>query len=489
MLTAAFRVDASTTLGSGHIRRCATLAECLRERGLSTHFLCRELPGNACDWLIARGHTVHRLAADIDADADINASRAILEHLGGVDCLVVDHYGLDASWESSLRPYARRLLVIDDLSNRDHDCDLLLDQNYLPDSETRYSTHLPASATCLIGPRYALLPPDFAARRPKTTRPVSTIRKVQVCFGGSDPQGHTLAALSALAPVATRLSQIDVVVGSACPHFAAIATATAALPNARLLRDAANMAELLSDVDLAIGGGGTMNWERACLGTPALTFGIADNQRPGLTALIADGYVVGNPVLHPGDPEPIAAWLNVLLSAPELIGGYSQRAMTLVDGYGTLRVADHLYATRLQFRPVTPADTQSLRAWRNAPEVRKYSLDTREIAADEHATWLARTLADPQRILVIAELAGQPVGVARFDLNASQATISVFRIQDAPLRLALVRQASDWLLQAKPEIRRIVAEVVSGNHASLAAFANAGYRPFKHTLVLDRSPT
>ena len=82
--------------------------------------------------------------------------------------LVVDHYGLDATWETRLLAglagdAAPRLLVIDDLADRPHQADLLLDQNVFgPDTEARYTVLVPAHCRQLLGPHYALLGPEYA---------------------------------------------------------------------------------------------------------------------------------------------------------------------------------------------------------------------------------------------------------------------------------------------------------------------------------------
>src|SRR5690606_21453679 len=57
----AFRVDASVDIGIGHLARCLTLADALRDGGSECHFLCRDLKGHRMDMVHARGHKVHVL--------------------------------------------------------------------------------------------------------------------------------------------------------------------------------------------------------------------------------------------------------------------------------------------------------------------------------------------------------------------------------------------------------------------------------------------
>lgn len=482
-----FRADASTAIGAGHVARCATLAGELAARGATVRFLCREQAGDYCDWLERQGFAVSRLQA-ASAEEDIEQSRQALAALAPVDWLVVDHYGLDQHWQSALRPFAERLMAIDDRPWRAHDCDLFLDQNFAPGAAEAYRRLLPRTADCLLGPRYALLRPEFLAARNKATPRDGGVRRLLVCFGGSDPHGHTLATVRALHAHAHRLTRIDVVVGPANPAADEIAAVCMGFPSIRMHRPANDLAGLLAEADLAIGAGGTMNWERACLGVPSLAFGIADNQRPVLEALLEGGHVVGESDMAVPDPARIAGWLAILLDNPPLLRGLSARSAALVDGLGVRRVADRLLPAAMDFRPASAADSADLLRWRNDPAIRAVSLDIGEIDAATHSAWLSRTLADPQRLLLIAERGRQALGVIRFDLAPPQAVISVYRVpgQDAP---GLVHRATDWLRRQHPEIRRIVAEVRPDNATSLAAFRGAGYIDVKNTLVNELEPS
>ncbi|WP_084637607.1 UDP-2,4-diacetamido-2,4,6-trideoxy-beta-L-altropyranose hydrolase [Paludibacterium yongneupense] len=488
MPTIVFRADASTTVGAGHIVRCATLAHELSARGARVVFICRETTGNFCAWLAEQKFDVHRLSGgDADWRIDALGTREIVDTLGKVDWLVVDHYALDARWERALRVAGvAKVAVIDDLDNREHDCDLLLDQNYSVEGAERYRKHVPAEATVLLGPSFALLAPQFRIQRTLATARLGAVRRVIVCFGGADSANFTAATLQALAEYAGGLERIDVVAGAANPHRATLETLCRQLPNTVLHPPTDTLAELMAEADLAIGAGGTMNWERACLGLPTLAFGIADNQAPVLDALLEGGYVLGCSRLQEPDVGIMGAWLASALSSPALLHGISKRGLGLVDGQGVLRVADHLMPVVLTFQPATSADSADLLCWRNHADIRRASLDSHEIGSELHESWLARTLEDPNRILLIARLGGRPVGVVRFDLALPDALVSVYRVPGTQtVRCGLVSQASAWLRRCRPDVRRIVAEILPANSASLAAFSAAGYRGCKFTFVLD----
>jgi UDP-2,4-diacetamido-2,4,6-trideoxy-beta-L-altropyranose hydrolase len=344
MTPVVFRADASIVIGSGHVERCATLAGELTARGADVRFLCREMPGHYCDWLEQRGFDVRRLHGEnVEIDDDIAQCRAALAEIGIVDWLVVDHYGLDARWETALRPMSRNILVIDDKADRAHDCDLMLDQNIAVGTADPYAGLLPCDAKRLLGPHYALLRPEFSAARATSSLRQTRdggVRRILVCFGGSDPQRHTVATLHALRAFASRLERIDVVVGRANPDQAAIVAACAELPGAVIHSPANDMAALLAGADLAIGAGGTMNWERACLGVPTLAFAVAENQSKLLAALFETGCAIGQECVREPDEQIIVGWINCMLESPSLLRGLAQRSASLVDGLGTRRVAD-----------------------------------------------------------------------------------------------------------------------------------------------------
>ena len=165
----AIRVDSSSQIGSGHVMRCLTLSDNLRERGADVVFVCREHVGHLCGFIEEKGYRVQRLPAPVDVctgldwnrhaswlgvsrEQDADETLEVLRGGGPYDWLIVDHYALDQKWEQCLRPMTRWLMVIDDLADRSHDCDLLLDQNYYPDQDRRYESRVPNGCEKLLGP-------------------------------------------------------------------------------------------------------------------------------------------------------------------------------------------------------------------------------------------------------------------------------------------------------------------------------------------------
>lgn len=297
------RADASVAIGSGHVMRCLTLARVLRDQGAKVQFASRLLAGNLCDFIASCGFEMHHLPDSIPAGIVDKESMAFavdwqrdadeMRHAARVvqDWLVVDHYGLDAHWERRMRGCAKRILVIDDLANRSHDCEILLDQNYFLSPEGRYDGKVPQSCQLLLGPCFALLAPQYDQAALSLRLRDGHVRRVLVFFGGSDPTGETLKALDAIRILAWPDVHFDVVVGAGNPQKELIKSRCAELSNIAYYCQTPDMAQLCSLADVALGAGGSANWERFKLGLPSIVVVTADNQRETVDALEAGRYI------------------------------------------------------------------------------------------------------------------------------------------------------------------------------------------------------
>lgn len=432
----AIRADASLDIGSGHVMRCLTLAQVLQERGAQVHFVCRAHPGHFGDYLRARGFAVSMLpmaagwrgprSADAPAHAGLlgadwqDDAAATLAALAGVapDWVVVDHYALDARWETAMRACGARIMALDDLGDRVHDCDVLLDQNY-PPRRARYAGLAGPGCRLLLGPTYALLRHEFAFQRARATMRAGAIGRVFVFFGGVDQPNLTARALKALRQAGGGALALDVVIGKDNPHSAEIDALCAAWPGARLHRQVDNMAELMARADLAIGAGGATSWERCCVGLPSLIVTIAANQEPATRALVRDGLAFDGGSSDSATVDSLCALLAPLLAQPQAVHALALRTWHLVDGAGAGRVAQVLSAPALRLRPATPADVGLYYDWANDEDVRAQSFNQAPIDYDAHAAWFAQRLASPDSLLLLAQDAQlDPVGQVRFDKMA-----------------------------------------------------------------------
>jgi len=349
-----FRSDASVQIGTGHVMRCLTLAEALRENGTECLFLCRPHQGHLMDLISARGHRVKALPAfgpesagwtprpgpphaawlGTDQATDAADSLRALEGEERAAWLVVDHYALDREWQTALRPVCDRLMVIDDLADRPHDCDLLLDPN-IGRSEADYTGLVPDGVRILLGPRYALLRPEFAAHRAESLarRAQPELRRLLVTLGGVDKDNITCQVLDALdASALTEALEITVVMGPHAPWLAAVRERAQTMRRpTRVLVGVSDMARLMTESDLAIGAAGSTAWERCCLGLPTIQLVLAENQREAALAFSRLDAAVSMPSLA-GLHEGLSHVIRAL--HPDRLRALSNASARICDGRG-----------------------------------------------------------------------------------------------------------------------------------------------------------
>lgn len=341
-MNAIIRTDASINIGTGHLMRCLTLADELKQRGADISFICREEPGNLIDFIESKGYKVYHLPPGIDIQKD---SRLCVDHLKerkDINWLIVDHYELGAEWESFCRNFTNRIMVIDDLANRQHDCDLLLDQN-LSFNEERYKGLLPDRCIQLLGPEYVLLRPQFRRVRESSRTRNGKVKRILVFMGGADHNNLTCKVLQALRILNCSELIIDVVIGASNLHRDEIEKLSSRIPNTSCHFNVNNMAELMEHADLSIGAAGTTSWERCCLGLPSLTIIIADNQKDIACSLDKEGCCINLGWYEETKAEDIRNCIEDLLRNSERLISMSKKNLNLVDGLGSERVSEVLF--------------------------------------------------------------------------------------------------------------------------------------------------
>lgn len=344
------RADASTSIGTGHIMRCLTLAGRLREKGCTITFVCRDWPGNINHLIAASGYRLYALPAfskgwrGFDWERDAAETVSVIEQSGtAVAWLIVDHYRLDWHWQQKLRQHVGEIMVIDDLADRKHNCDILLDQNVFLNTKDPYQGYVPAHCRRLLGPRYALLRQEFREIRKQIRKRDGKISRINISFGGTDPTNETVKILKTIKAWNRPDIQFDVIVGETNPYKDEIQRLCAITNNTTYYCQVNNMAELMSQADLAIGAGGVTTWERCCLGLPSIIITVAGNQED--IARRCHDYGAGI-YAGPTNVVPQTVLVEILermIKYPEIGYRLSQRAMELVDGFGVDRVTASLW--------------------------------------------------------------------------------------------------------------------------------------------------
>lgn len=350
-----FRVDAASHIGTGHLTRCLTLANKLQSMGHECIFFSRMFDINLSDRiaaaqcsLVTLGNTLHVPILSIKSEKDwIGVSleedcqdfiKAI--NYSPIDICIVDHYSIDNSWESYVRPLVSSLVVIDDLANRQHDCDILIDQNYFPDYENRYLKLIPNDSLTLLGPKFTLLRDEFIDLRQQINLPdlnISKKAKMLINFGGI---GH-FELLKKIISVITELPKFEytLITGFLIPAEANKINELQNSKNIHLLNSTTEMAKLMSTSQFAIGASGSTVWERFTLGINSALIEMADNQKHLLSFLHQQNLVDSLGNVNQINENDIYQYIKKLDINSKLYQNRRLHIMNLVDGLGTIRVS------------------------------------------------------------------------------------------------------------------------------------------------------
>lgn len=508
----AIRVDASVEMGTGHLRRCLALAGELTRFGAEVILVCRSMDNVAYSVLAGADFPVLWLPMpDPDVPEHIFESAAEPPHAAwaGVswlrdaretsealrpcipDWVVVDHYAFDARWHDQIRKnLVCRLAVIDDLADRALAPDLLLDHNWAPDHEAKYADRLvPAHGRTLRilgGPRYALLASGY--RNTPRYSFCSEVRSIGIFMGGTDPAVASAQVLAVCRDEADFDGKIEIVSTSVNPHLADLIDACARYPNTTLTLDEPSLAAFFARHDLQIGAGGGATWERCCIGVPSIVLTLAKNQLVVTSALAGVGALkqaalASSCMADVADIRGANALADVLrqvLVDSGLRYRLAQTAASLVDGRGAERVAICLLGEMLRLRRATVLDTSILHEWRNDPSVRAVSLQTAEIAYEDHEIWMRQVMGDPSRVLLVGQIGGYAVGCIRFDAGDDDTTaVSLYldpAVQGLGIGARLLISGEHFMALRATSPFTVVADVVVGNVASQGLFTACGYK-------------
>lgn len=485
------RVDASRRIGGGHVMRCLTLADELAGHGCAVTFVCAQISEVLARRVERSGHRLVRIepedellletaqwdSAILSDEAQLRDSARTAAAAGTVDWIVCDHYRLDRRWLDQAGPGAKRL-VLDDLANRPMACDILVDQT-LGRSREDYAPWVSADCTLLAGAQFALLRPEFAASRSaalKRRHKAGKVERVLVSLGATDIDGVTRDAVVSLLEAGVDCS-IDVVLSSGAPSLESVLTLAEREPRVTVHVDSQNMAGLMASADLAVGAPGTSSWERCCLGLPAVTLQLADNQ-----SLVSRSLAEAGATVAVGRAEELGAAVKRLTTDGEVRARMVAAAASIVDGEGARRVADAMLGTEradsaIRLRLAEPDDSETLWLWRNDPLMRAMAKTQEPIPWPEHATWFERLQAGGNTRIYIAEAGADQAAMVRFDRVEEGALVSINvnpALRGRSIGKAVLASACQQYSERYP-VAGFVAEVKIDNAASRRIFEAAGF--------------
>jgi UDP-2,4-diacetamido-2,4,6-trideoxy-beta-L-altropyranose hydrolase len=176
-------------------------------------------------------------------------------------------------------------MVIDDLADRRHDCDFLLDQN-LGRVPSDYSGLVDDACNVFLGPSNALLREEFWKLRHKKKNTNKSNPKILIFFGGLDSNDFTGRTIAILHNI--RLVNVEVVIGKDNINQKKIKSLCSSF-NYNCHVETKQMEKMMHKADMFIGAGGCTILERIMMRLPSVTIAVAENQVEPLKFLAQAG--------------------------------------------------------------------------------------------------------------------------------------------------------------------------------------------------------
>ena len=447
-----FRVDASIQIGTGHVMRCLTLANALKKEDKQCFFICRQHQGHLIPliedsgykvlalpipskvWLPSSSdqllHHAKWLGVDMLDDAEQTLKLLDSENIQTIDYLILDHYALDKHWENKLKPYSKNIMVIDDLADRQHSCDLLLDQTFARSKED-YKKLVPEKCTILAGSQYALLRPEFAKWREYSLkrRVKPEFKKLLIAMGGVDPDNYTGKILEELSSCELPKDlTITVILGKTAPHLDRVKVLALSIPlSINVKTGVNNMAEIMANNDIAIGAAGATTWERCCLGLPTIQVVIAKNQKLISKSLSIRGVI-----------SCLVDLTELSVKLEDVKKNYSKMflsSLSISDGNGSKRVFQKLGMSGnslndIVFDPVSMEDRDYIFSLQNRSS-RKYFKIKDVPTLSEHNLWFNKIMKSHDALIFVVSKKGIRIGMVRLDDISKEKTNEISIIIDS----------------------------------------------------------
>ena len=519
LTTVVIRVDASTRIGTGHVMRCLTLAKKLAEHGSKVIFLAKQHQGNLNSIIKKQGFKLFELSApkeSITRQTDEkywlgcsyhDDAQECLLALNGitVDLLIVDHYSLDYQWQSLMKAnvvkqQTFKIMVIDDLANREYKCDLLLDQT-LGREQSDYIKLVPKDCLLLLGADFIMLRDEFSQHRQLATTKraqTSSISNILITLGGTDPDNiaekllHWLITFKQTQPAI----QVTLVANPASSFIDKLTKISISHRWINLISQPKSMAKIMLKADIAIGTSGATAWERCCLGLPSLSIISAENQNFLNDNLVKQGAIISMGHFTTLTYDNFEKSLNDILNNKHNYQQMSKLSFACCDGLGVTKVYNSLvnsFCPKVYLQKASYDDCQDIFNWQSNTEIRKYSHNSEPVEWHQHCSWLRSTVANDYKHLYMIKLkvhnsqTSLSVGLLRLDRRKKTHDaidagwlISILIASEMQGK-KLAEQAINAIAHTYKK-QGIIAEVHLDNLASHRLFIRSGFRVISPTL-------
>ncbi|MEZ5902351.1 MAG: UDP-2,4-diacetamido-2,4,6-trideoxy-beta-L-altropyranose hydrolase [Alphaproteobacteria bacterium] len=473
-MKALFYCQASESIGMGHVMRCLTFANFLASKGWCCSFLCSE---ETLKIVSSLKYSKFKIISDqkkIDTAYDI---------------VFFDDYGVDKNFEKQFRKHSNKIVVFDDLANREHDCDILVDQTYGYD-KSRYKNLVPENCEILAGAEYIILRPEFVFLRKlaieKSRSSVPKISNVLVSIGGTDPQGVTLNVLRSIEDLPQYI-QYNVILNNRVSNYKKVEDHYKILKKKgikiELHSKVEDMAQMMLNSDLAVGASGTTTWERCCVGLPTLTIQTADNQKFILEKLNQEEIIIFLGASDKINNEVIKNSILDLIKNPSKLKSMQHKSFEICDGRGINRIFPHMLKDEgVSLRCMSIDDLQTLFRWQQKKVVRQYARNPQSPTIAEHKNWFTKALSDSGKYLYMIEYNQKQAGMLRLDRRADcELSYEVSILLDPKFHGQGIARKALKIIRKLEIGASLWAEIHPDNKASQSLFCHLGYQQITQT--------
>lgn len=337
------RADGGKEIGTGHIMRCLSVADALRQMGEAVCFLMAD--DSAAALVEKAGQDYRVLHSSFEHPEEELDALIPLFSEDEKSVFLADSYFVTPSYLSRVRA-CMPVGYMDDRGISELPVDLLINYNIFAD-DSIYGGAEGEAAKYLLGTRYAPLRREF---QEVSYQVRERAERVLITTGGSDRYDLAGKILKeALKLPDTRDLEYCVVSGAYNENLPALLEIENLHPNVKIFSNVTRMSELMRDCDIAVTAGGSTMYELSAVGVPIICFSFVDNQEK-----IVEGFrereivCFGGDYLSQGEQmvRDVASHITLLSGNAELRHSYSRRQRALVDGQGAMRIAKSLCELR-----------------------------------------------------------------------------------------------------------------------------------------------
>ena len=460
------RCDSSDIIGSGHFARCNTLAEIFLQLGTPVVLFAKNLKG--AHWhVLSSAIELVKIPSDLNQDEDAFFCKKWLNSNYKIpELIIVDNYDLDKSWESYFYKN-QRVFVIDDLSNRKHLCDYLLDNGRISD-EDAYKKLIPTECVTFFGPKYSIIRNEFLKSNPIS---VSFIKNVFVFFGGSDFNKETLRFIKDIQNINSDL-YFHIVVSKGNSALDQIKNYSG--KNFKIYIDPI-VSEIMVKCDVYLGSGGSITWERMVLGLTGFVISVAPNQEEIAKNLSLKGlqiYLGSAREVNYRDAIDYIEKMNLAT-----LKTMSENCKSLIGNIDATFCKSLIQSnnSKIKIRSAESADLKFLFELRNDSLVRSMSVNDKYIELTEHTEWFENFLKKKDHQLFVVEMDGASIGQFRIDSTGETSISLATPGRGKGLSTFIITESIKKFRARNSLVTEFYAVVKKNNIASKIAFQKAGF--------------